>query len=103
MYSIWNNKIKKILKAQTKYADKDLIFDHHNWTKYYLIPFKCVKDTALILCQYRLLHRILGTNTFLHNMIILVIQINAPSLIIFPKLYNTCSTIVTKSENFGEM
>ena len=45
MYSILNNKIKTP-KAQTKYADKGLIFDHHTWRKHYPIglPFKCVKD-----------------------------------------------------------
>ena len=62
--SFLNNKIKTP-KAQTIYADKGLIFYHRTWTNYYLIPFKCVKDTTLIWFQYRLLHRILGTNTFL--------------------------------------
>ena len=63
MYNIVNNKIK-IPKAQTKYAG--LIFDHHMWTKYYLIHFKYTKDTTLLWFKYRLINKILGTNTFLH-------------------------------------
>jgi hypothetical protein len=65
MYNILNSKITTP-KSQTKYASKGLVFDHLTWTKYYVLPFKCLKDTTLIWFQYRLLHRILATNTFLY-------------------------------------
>jgi hypothetical protein len=65
LYEILNSKII-ISKAQIKYANQGFIYEAKQWEQYYLIPFKCVKDSTLCWFQYRILHRILTTNTFLH-------------------------------------
>ena len=36
------------------------------WGKYYVIPFRCVKDTTLSWFQYKILQRILTTNKFIY-------------------------------------
>ena len=36
------------------------------WERFYSLPFRYIKDTTLLWFQYRLLHRSLGTNSFLH-------------------------------------
>ena len=65
IYNLLNNK-KIIPKAEIKYANEGFHFDSHMWEIFYILPFKCVKDTTLIWFQYRLLHRILATNSFLY-------------------------------------
>ena len=65
IYNVLNSK-KLIPKSQKKYADKSLNIDIYIWEKYYILPFKYLKDTTIIWFQYRLIHRILATNTFLH-------------------------------------
>ena len=60
------NSKKLIPKSQKKYADKGLNIDTYIWGKYNILPFKCLKDTTILWFQYRPIHPILATNTFLH-------------------------------------
>ena len=52
--------------SQIKYASKSDTHDRHTSETFYCLPLKCVKDITLLWFQYRLLHRILAANTFLH-------------------------------------
>ena len=53
-------------KAHIKYANEGFIIDDEKWKKYNSIPFKCLNIT-LAWFQYRLIHRIIATNTFLYK------------------------------------
>ena len=53
-------------KAQLKYANEGFLYDTREWEMFYTIPFHSVKDASLVWFQYRILHRILATNKFLH-------------------------------------
>ena len=55
IYNVLNSK-KLIPKSQKKYADKGLKVDSYIWEKYYILLFKCLKDTTIIWFQYRLIH-----------------------------------------------
>ena len=65
------SKICKILNAnqdtptaQQKWSN-ELLPENFKWDKIYSLPFKITKYTNLRWFQYRLVHRILATNTFL--------------------------------------
>lgn len=53
--------------SQKKYREKGLHIEKQNWRRYYLLPFKCTLDTSLQWLQFRILHRILATNSFLNK------------------------------------
>ena len=65
MYDLINFKLITP-KSQIKYTNQGFIFTPNDWDKYYLLPFQCVDDSTLLSFQYRLVQRILATNTFLH-------------------------------------
>ena len=50
-------------KDHIKYANEGFIIDDEEWKTYNSIPFKCL-NTTLPWFQYRLIHRIIDTNTF---------------------------------------
>ena len=55
-------------KAKQKWSDKmGLQFSDQEWKAYNLIPFKCTIDVKLRWFQYRVLNRILTTNTCMYN------------------------------------
>ena len=49
--------------AQRRFTENGLNFDKHHWKRIYSLPYKCTLDTSLHWLQYRILHRILATNT----------------------------------------
>jgi hypothetical protein len=53
--------------SQIRYRNQGFAFNSKEWEKYYIVPFICVKDTTLIWFQYRIIHQILTTNTFLYK------------------------------------
>ena len=52
-------------KTHIKYANEGFIIDDEEWKKYNSIPFKCLNTTLAF--QYRLINRIIATNTFLYK------------------------------------
>ena len=56
---------KNIPVAQRKWQNDLMIPADHQWTTVYTQPYKITKDTNLQWFQYRILHRIIATNTFL--------------------------------------
>lgn len=54
-------------KAQTKYANLNYNISELEWRNYYILPFKITKNTTSQWFQYRILHRILATNSFLYK------------------------------------
>ena len=61
------NKTNCIPIAQSKYEIMGLVTNTQVWNKYYILPFKCSKSTDIQWFQYRILHRILGTNYLLYK------------------------------------
>ena len=51
--------------SRKTFSTKGFHIDDSTWKQYYLIPFKCTLDSSLRWLQYRILHRILATNSFL--------------------------------------
>ena len=41
--------------------------ENYEWNKYFIVLQKCCKNSYLKNFQYKLLHRIIATNTFLHK------------------------------------
>ena len=66
MYNILN-KSTIIPTAQTKYSNLGYMLSAQEWRNVYKIPFQCLKDPTLLWFQYRILHRIITTNTFLYK------------------------------------
>lgn len=66
LYDILNYKTA-IIKSQPKWC-RDLNVNNLNWNALYKIPFKILKETKLKWLQYRINHRILGTNQLLFKM-----------------------------------
>jgi hypothetical protein len=65
MYDLINTK-SITPKSQIKYTNQGFSFTQSDWEQYYMLPFQCVKDSTLLWFQYRLVQRILATNSFLH-------------------------------------
>ncbi len=69
-YQLFCNTVKAVPKAQHKWfidfenvpGAKELI-----WKNIYTVPYKCTLDTKTHYLQYRFIHRILPTNTFLYK------------------------------------
>ena len=59
------NKTISIPVAQSKY--QNIVMNTQDWKKYYTLPFKCSKSTDIQWFQFRILHRIIGTNYFLYK------------------------------------
>jgi hypothetical protein len=59
-----------------------VVIEDYNWSFIYCIPFSVTKDTKLQDFQYKLIHRILVTNSFLYKFNINH-SIPPPDLIIF--------------------
>ena len=53
--------------AQRKWDNVLLLLETHDWYKTYTLPYKVTRDTNVRWFQYRLIHRILSTNTFLYK------------------------------------
>ena len=53
--------------AQNKWKNDLSLPDNFKWQKVYSVPYGITKDTQLRWFQYRLIHRILATNTFLNK------------------------------------
>ena len=53
--------------AQTKYSNVGYMLSAQEWRNVYKVPFQCLKDPTLLWFQYRILHRIITTNTFLYK------------------------------------
>ena len=51
--------------AQKTYSNEGLSFQKDVWKQYYIMPFQCTRDTSLLYFQYKILHRVLATNSFL--------------------------------------
>ena len=51
--------------SQNAYLNKGFHIDNETWKNYYILPFKCTTDTSLQWLQFRILHRILATNSLL--------------------------------------
>jgi len=71
-----NEEYKLIVKGITSLPDKSQskwIADFKNyensieWDKSYILPFYCTKETKLQTCQFKLLHRRITTNDYLHK------------------------------------
>ena len=65
MYTVLNDKITNIT-PQEKWS---FILNRHNiiWNKIYRLPFYITKNSKLQWLQYRINHRILGTNKLLYK------------------------------------
>ena len=59
------NKSEDSSKAEIKWASELGLSENFSWKSFYTIPYKATKDTRIHWLQFRLLHRILSTNTFL--------------------------------------
>jgi len=57
-------KLPNEIKAQTKWATQ-LTYENINWKEIYLLPIKLTIDTKLSEFQFKFLHQIISTNTFL--------------------------------------
>ena len=58
------------LNIQSKWekeVHKGVVIEDYNWSYIYCIPFSVTKDTKLQDFQYKLVHRILITNSFLYK------------------------------------
>ena len=64
--------IKSLPTQQVLYWEELLQCNIPDWSKYFLILRKCCRDTYLINFQYKFLHRVIPTNTFLYKIHILV-------------------------------
>ena len=53
--------------AQKKFESGNTRLSPENWGHFYSLPHLCTYDTSLIYFQYRVLHRILPTNVYLHK------------------------------------
>ena len=53
--------------AQRKWNIDLLLPETHEWYKTYILPYKITRDTNIRWFQYRLIQRILSTNTFLYK------------------------------------
>jgi hypothetical protein len=55
------------ISSQEKWCrDLNIVLDKSDWNAFYNLPFRTSIDTNLRYFQYRVLHRILTTNRFLH-------------------------------------
>ena len=63
MYTILNNN-ECIPTGQTRW-NKQLNITPEQWKKIYTLPYLITKDTYLLWLQYRILHNILPTNSYL--------------------------------------
>ena len=54
--------------AKRKWHEELLIPGNFNWKNTYTIPYTVTRDPNLWWLQFRLIHRILGTNTYLHKL-----------------------------------
>jgi len=57
-------KVPNEIKSQTKWATQ-LTYENINWKEIYLLPIKLTIDTKLREFQFKFLHQIIPTNTFL--------------------------------------
>lgn len=60
-------KCNTIPTAQCKWKELGYDFPEEQWKKNYMLSFKCCQETAVQWLQYRILHRILATNSFLYK------------------------------------
>ena len=51
--------------AQKTYSNEGLSFQKDVWKQYYIMPFQCTRDTSPLYFQYKILHRVLATNSVL--------------------------------------
>ena len=58
-------KDRNVPTAQKKFTEKGFTIENNLWKKYYILPHKCSLDTSLQWLQFRIVHRILATNSFL--------------------------------------
>ena len=61
------NKNNAVPTSQIKYFKLGYNFSAQKWKKYYSLPFRVLKDSSLLWFQYKILHRILTTNSFLYK------------------------------------
>ena len=53
--------------SQNAFSENGFQITNDMWKKYYTTPYKCTTDSSLQWLQYRILHRILATNSFLYK------------------------------------
>ena len=61
------------LNIQSKWEKEvhmGVVIEGYNWSFIYCIPFSVTKDTKLQYFQYKLIHRILITNSFLYKCVL---------------------------------
>lgn len=75
------------------------IDDTFSWKSKYNALFNCTKDSKLLWLEYRIFHRILGTNKYL------IAKLHAITNAIFvqknPSQLNICFFIVIRVNNYG--
>ena len=65
---IYSTLVKRIVERPhciTKWHS--MFSSEFNWNRIFFLPFKAVENSKIRYFQFRFLHRILGTNTFLHK------------------------------------
>jgi hypothetical protein len=68
LYDVLTSSKKVLRKFVDKWESKlNIGYNFKQWSTVFLIPFKCTLDTKLRWFQFRLTHRILGTNYFLEK------------------------------------
>ena len=65
--SIYQNLIKNNVtsSAQAKFIANGFRIEDFEWKYFYTLPFKCTSDTSIHWLQFRIIHRILATNSLL--------------------------------------
>ena len=66
-YVVYDKMHEKDFKAKMKYTNLFNVQSPDEWKTIYMLPFKLLVDNKVIEMQYKILHRIIGTNRFLYK------------------------------------